>query len=256
MRSRAGSSEVAVGPFAEADHDRFTAWLRDRTGDRWQAATRHRFTEELADGTLESDVLRNYLLQDYVFMREATALVAGAATDAPDVAARGGIAEFLAMLCDDEDDYFRRAFDALGVPESRYEAPERTATTEAFVDLVHRAANEGGYAESLAVFVPAEWVYLAWGERAADAAAADLPATHREWIELHADDSFEAFVTWLRGELDAVGPELSPRRQRRVARLFERTVDLEVAFFDAAYDDDAGPAPATGANAADGSLVD
>lgn len=42
-------------------------------------------------------------------------------------------------------------------------------------------------------------------------------------------------MTWLRGELDAVGPDLSPRRQRRVARLFERTVDLEAAFFDAAY---------------------
>lgn len=230
-----GSETVDSAPFAAADEDRFTEWLRSGTGDRWTAATEHRFTEELAAGTLETAVLERYLLQDYVFLREATGLVASAAAEAPDVESRGEIAEFLATLCSDENDYFRRAFDALGVPESEFEAPDLTPTTEAFLDLVHRAAGEVGYAESLAVFVPAEWVYLEWGRRAAERAAADLPFTHREWIDLHADESFVGFVTWLRGELDAVGPELSLRRQRRVARLFERTVDLEVAFFDAAY---------------------
>ena len=232
---RLDSETVGTEPFADADEDRFTEWLRARTGDRWTAATEHRFTEELADGSLDEAVLERYLLQDYVFLREATGLVAGAAADAPDVESRGEIAEFLAMLCSDENDYFRRAFDALDVPESEFESPELTPTTEAFLDLVHRAASEGGYAESLAVFVPAEWVYLEWGRRANERAAADLPSTHREWIDLHADESFVEFVTWLRGELDAVGPELSPRRQRHVVRLFERTVDLEAAFFDAAY---------------------
>jgi thiaminase/transcriptional activator TenA len=229
------SPSVAVGPFAEAEPDRFTEWLRARSDERWDEATGHRFTEELADGTLEADVLRRYLLQDYVFLREATGLVAAAAADAPDVDSRGEIAEFLAMLCSDENDYFRRAFEELGVPESTYEAPDLTPTTEAFLDLVHRAENEGGYAESLAVFVPAEWVYLEWGRRADERADDDLPFTHREWIDLHAEDSFVEFVTWLRGELDRVGPDLAPRRQRHVARLFERTVDLEVAFFEAAY---------------------
>ena len=226
---------AAAGPFAEADHERFTDWLRARCGPQWEAATEHRFTEELAAGTLEADVLRRYLLQDHVFLREATSLVARAAADAPDVEARGEVAEFLAMLCSDENDYFRRAFEELGVPESEYADPELTPTTEAFLDLVHRAGNEGGYAESLAVFVPAEWVYLAWGRRADERAVDGLPSTHREWIDLHAEPSFVEFVTWLRGQLDALGPALAPRRQRTVARLFRRTVDLEVAFFDAAY---------------------
>ncbi len=37
-------------------------------------------------------------------------------------------------------------------------------------------------------------------------------------------------------ELDREGTAASPRRQRRLDRLFCRTVELEVAFFEMAYD--------------------
>ena len=66
-------------------------------------------------------------------------------------------------------------------------------------------------------------------------AGADLPDPYAEWIDLHAVPPFVEFVAWLRGQLDAAGPELSARREARVRRLFRRTVELEVAFFDAAY---------------------
>ena len=74
-------------------------------------------------------------------------------------------------------------------------------------------------------------------DTAPPSAGADLPAPYAEWIDLHAVSSFVEFVAWLRGQLDAVGPELSARREARVRRLFRRTVDLEIAFFDAAYTD-------------------
>jgi thiaminase/transcriptional activator TenA len=85
------------------------------------------------------------------------------------------------------------------------------------------------------VFVPAEWVYLTWASCAAEGDRPDRFYLD-EWIDLHAVEAFEAFVTWLRDQLDAVGPALAPERQERVATLFERTVDLEVRFFDAAYE--------------------
>ncbi len=169
---------------------------------------------------------------------------------APDVAAKRPLIEFLETVTDEEDDYFRRSFDALEVPESRWRDPEPTDTTAAFVDLLGRAAREGGYAETLAVLVPAEWIYASWATAVAEeygdpetsppSAGADLPEYYAEWIDLHAVPSFVAFVGWLRGQLDAVGPELSARREARVERLFRRTVELEVAFFDAAMEASAG----------------
>ncbi len=220
---------------ADREDPRFTDWLRDRAEPDWTEATEHRFTRELGAGDLDDAAFREYLLQDYAFVEHLTGTFGHAAGEAPTMAAKSRLVDFLATLTDDEDDYFERSFAALDVPESTYADPERTPTTEAFVDLLERASREGGFAETLAVLVPAEWIYLEWATAVAEASPERFYL--REWIDLHAVESFASFVGWLREELDREGAAASERRQRRLARLFRRAVELEVAFFDAAYDE-------------------
>ncbi|WP_380674960.1 TenA family protein [Salinigranum sp. GCM10025319] len=220
---------------AAHDDPRFSDWLRVRSEPAWTAATEHRFVDEMAAGTIDDDVFRRYLVQDYAFVATLADLVGFAAGEAPTVEAKRELAGFLGTLTDEEDDYFERSFDALSVPESDRESPEKTQTTEAFEDLLSRAAREGGYAESLSALLAVEWVYCTWGVANADATPGKFYLA--EWIDLHAVDAFESFVSWLRTELDREGPDLSPGREARVARHFRRAVDLEVVFFDAAYDD-------------------
>jgi len=229
---------------AGVEDPRFTEWLRDRDRAAWDAAADHRFVRELGAGTLSEDAFARYLVQDYAFVGELVGTFGYAVGQAPDMAAKRRLVEFLDTGTDEEDDYFERSFAALGVDDSRWRDPEPSAVTAQFLDLLGRAAREGGYAETLAVLVPAEWVYETWAtaaaERHADAdgppsAGMGLPFYFAEWVDLHAVAPFRAFVDWLRGQLDAVGPTLSPRREARVAALFDRTVDLERQFFESAY---------------------
>ena len=226
---------------------RFTDWLRERSRPTWDAAVEHPFVEELGAGTLDEDAFAAYLVQDYAFVDELVGTFGHAVGQAPDMAAKRRFVEFLDTVTDEENDYFERCFTALGVDDSRWQHPEPTPTTRAFVDLLGRAAREGGYAETLAALVPAEWIYESWATAAAAAhgdpdsdglpsAGMGLPFYFAEWVDLHAVDEFVAFVDWLRGELDAVGPTLSPRREARVASLFDRTVTLEREFFETAYE--------------------
>jgi thiaminase/transcriptional activator TenA len=228
---------------------RFTDWLRARAEPAWTNAVGHPFVEELGAGTLDEDIFVDYLVQDYAFVDELVGTFGYAVGQAPDMGAKRQFVEFLDTVTDDENDYFERSFEALGVPADRWQEPTPTPTTEAFADLLGRAAREGGYAETLAVLVPAEWIYETWASTATErhgdpdadlpSAGMDLPFYYGEWVDLHAVDDFVAFVEWLREQLDAVGPALSSRRQARIERLFRRTVDLEVAFFDAVYEEGA-----------------
>jgi len=246
---RTGSDAVpdSFAGYAETtDEPRFTDWCRARAEPDWSAAVSHRFTEQLHADTIDDAVFRRYLVQDYAFLEPLVGTFGHALAEAPSMAAKRRFAEFLGTLTDDENDYFERSFDALAVPDTDRTDPDLTPTTRAFRDLLGRAAREGGYAETLAVLVPAEWIYRSWAD-----AAGQRPERFylAEWIELHDNPGFDAFVTWLRSELDREGAAAAPARQRRLERLFRRTVELEVAFFESAYQstDDATAAIAGGA---------
>lgn len=219
--------------------DRFTAHLREAAEPAWTDAVEHRFVTELGGGTLDDDAFRRYVVQDYAFVDALAGAIGRAVGDAPDTAAERRLATFLNTVVGPEDDYFERAFDALDVPESDRESPTLARPTRSFEHLLGHASRAGGYAETLAVLVPVEWVYLTWARDAREG-----PGTDRfyldEWTAMHATDEFAALVEWLRDQLDAEAAAASDRRRDRIERLFVDAVELEVAFFDAAYDESAG----------------
>lgn len=211
---------------------RFSDWLRAGAEPFWSRATEHRFTREIAADTLADEAYGRYLVQDYLFIDVLARLLGHAVAAAPDMPPKTRLAGFLAAVTSDENDYFLRSFEALGLAEADRKQAEAAPVTRRLGDLMLGAARDG-YAECLAVLLPAEWIYLSWASAVADRKPARFYL--REWIDLHADPGFAAFVGWLREEMDRHGAAAAPERQDRLAGLFREMAELEVAFFDAAY---------------------
>lgn len=214
---------------------RFSDWLRARAAPAWSRAIGHRFTRELAADTLPDAVYARYLVQDYVFIDTLARLLGQGVARAPDMAAMSRLAGFLAALTSEENNYFLRAFAALGVAEVTWSAAEPDPVIARFGEVMLGAGRED-YPEILAVLLPAEWIYLSWAMPHKDATPNRFYLA--EWIALHSLPEFEAFVNWLRDEIDRHGPKLPPERQERLAELFTEIAELEVAFFDKAYNED------------------
>jgi Putative transcription activator len=238
MRNSAGRSITVDIPdnypsYTDSSDDvRFTEWCQALSQPDWTAAVEHRFTEQLHEGTIDDAVFRRYLVQDYAFVESLVGTFGHALGEASSMKAKGRLGTFIDTLTADENDYFERSLDALDVPESDRREPDLMPATRAFEDLLERVAREGGYAETLAVLVPAEWIYRAWAGVDAEPPEQFYLA---EWIGLHNNPGFNEFVEWIRTELDREGAAAASDRQQRLARHFHRTVELEIAFFDAAY---------------------
>ncbi|WP_157246187.1 TenA family protein [Nonomuraea typhae] len=204
----------------------FSAWLRAQCADEWEAVAGHPFAAAITTGDAD---MRHYLEQDFLFVDSFTALLGAAVASADTFAARVPYGQFLGQVATaEEKTYFHRALAALG--GSTEAAPEPvTAEFRALMDEV-RAAQD--YPLIVAVLCVAEWSYLSWAERAEE----PLPATfvHREWIDLHEGPEFRAWVDFLRGELDRLGPALPEERAAQVLATFRRAVALERRFFDMA----------------------
>ena len=127
------------------------------------------------------------------------------------------------MVSSEENTYFLRAFQALGVTETRRAADPDAQPTAGFKAIMREAAETRSYAAMLSVLVVAEWLYLDWASRAPK----PLPDNfvHAEWITLHDNPNFRDFVDFLRAELDRVGPA-----QADLCRnFFRRAVALELS---------------------------
>ncbi|MCR1162125.1 TenA family protein [Paenarthrobacter sp. UW852] len=211
----------------------FAEELRNRSAEDWDAAVTHPFVDQLLDGSLPDEQLRRYLVQDYQFCDAFTALLGQAVASAPSLPSRLVFARVLGAFASDENTYFQDSFDELGVPERERRSPVLAATTTEFDALMRDALATRSYPNVLAVLLVAEWLYGDWAGRAGEPATWPAESKHAEWIRLHNNPEYNAWVSWLRDEFDAVEPS-EPQERQRVAAVFAEAVRLERAFFDAA----------------------
>ncbi|HEY9521857.1 MAG TPA: TenA family protein [Thermopolyspora sp.] len=216
----------------QADSEvRFSEWLRSAAEPEWTAVIDHPFAAAINRGDAPRDRMRRYLTQDFQFVDSFTALLGAAVACADTFEARVPFGRFLGeTVSDTERGYFHRALAALGADPA--DRPRLERVTEEFRALMNEARDSQDYPLILAVLCVAEWSYLGWASQAVPPLPGDF--LYREWIELHSGLDFEAWVAFLRGELDRLGPTLAEPHQYRVRDAFRRATHLERGFFDMA----------------------
>ncbi|WP_045392775.1 TenA family protein [Falsirhodobacter sp. alg1] len=207
----------------------FTDILKQSSEPLWSDAVNHRFVTELGNGSLPDAVMGAYLVQDHRFLDSFLMLLGAAIATADTFTARIRFSQFAGMISGEENTYFLRAFDALGIPPEQRETVPDTPPTDGFKKLMQEAAGTRSYAAALAVLNVAEWLYLEWAKTIPRPLSENF--VHAEWVTLHDNPDFSSFVAFLRAELDRIGPA-----EEAISRdFFQRAVELEVAFFDAAF---------------------
>src|SRR6201982_1554969 len=147
-----GSTRTNVMP------ERFTETLRAASAAGWSHAVQHRFVNELFAGAVPDAVMARYLIQDHRFLDSFLVLLGAVLASADTFAARLRFGRFIGMVSAEENTYFLRAFEALGVTETRRPADPDTQPTIGFKAIMREAADARSYAATLSVLVVAGWV--------------------------------------------------------------------------------------------------
>ena len=99
--------------------ERFTETLRTASEPGWSHAVGHRFVKELFTGAVSDAVMARYLIQDHRFLDSFLTLLGAALATADTFEARLRLGRFVGLMSGEENTYFLRAFEALGVTEDR-----------------------------------------------------------------------------------------------------------------------------------------
>eukprot|EP00977_Amphora_coffeiformis_P018849 scaffold6761_cov159-Amphora_coffeaeformis.AAC.2 len=214
---------------------RFTDQLKDAAGDQWNRIISHKFTLELAAGTIDRKVLQTYLIQDHRFLDAFVVLLGSIVAHARSLEDRIPACQFLALVTSKENTYFERCFEKLGCSaQERASIPDKACTT-GFCDLMRSVALKGSLAEMLSVITVCEWSYLSWGNLVKDKTVRDDFVTY-EWVDLHTGEAFEELVEYLRGLLDKECTLISHSEREKCKERFLQAVQLEEDFFNMPYE--------------------
>lgn len=211
----------------------FSEQLRAQAEPSWDRMVRHRFTRDVTIDTLPSDVWRRYLIYEHAFVETAVTIFGYALVKAPSIDEQSRLSAVVASLTTDQIDYFDDAFERVGITDEERRIRELPVAVSAFRDGMLALAAHGTYEEIIGGMTAAEWMYLTWCTSAQETRQRE--PTVADWVRLHVTPEFTDQVGWLRGQLDAHGPQLAPRHRAAVAAAFQHTLDLEITFHHAPY---------------------
>ncbi len=190
------------------------------------ATLEHPFVRGLADGTLPHERFAGYVAQDAFFLQAFARGYAMAVVRSPDRAGLEAFADLLAGVREElrlHDGYAAR----WGIDLA---AVEPAPATSAYTDFLLATAATGGLGAICAAMTPCMRLYAHLGQALAGRSAEAHRGPFAEWVTAYADPGFEALAATLEELLDRYASGTPA-----VVRAYRRAMELELAFFEAAW---------------------
>lgn len=212
----------------------FTDKLRNEVNANWSKQLNHPFVRGIGEGTLDVERFKNWIRQDYLYLKDFARIFAWATTKAPSLDQMSWYTGVQDLTLNTEMDLHREYAKQFGVSAEDLEAATKWPTTQAYTDFLLRNAADGGLAELVAVLLPCSWGYAWIGKQLEEAGLPD-EERYAEWIQTYSSDEFQQSAEWLKNEMDRLAEGCTAEEQARLLDLFLRSSHYELRFWDMCY---------------------
>lgn len=211
----------------------FAAWRA--AAPEWDAYTRHRFVQGLADGTLPMPVFLDYLRQDYVFLIHFSRAWALGVVKAETLDEMQACAATVNGLLAEEMALHVRTCSEAGIDIEALEGTVEKPANMAYTRYVMDAGFSGDFLDLMAALAPCALGYGEIGQRLAREATSTV---YRDWIDTYSGADYQDACRQIaalieRAAARRIGPD--PQASPRWARLqqrFDEATRLEVGFWE------------------------
>lgn len=193
----------------------------------------HPFLNELADGTLEAESFRHYIVQDSLYLAEYARVLALAAARAPTAAGRLEFSDGAKVAVQVEEALHQAFFAQFGVTGEMAHGSEPTPACLGYTSYLSALAATRSYEELIAGILPCFWVYWEVGCDVKPRAASPNP--YAAWIDTYAAPSFGEATDRVRALVDEAAAAATPATRAAMAAAFRNATRFEWMFWDSAW---------------------
>jgi thiaminase/transcriptional activator TenA len=190
----------------------------------------HPFLRGLADGSLDEEAFRFYVVQDALYLRDfarALALAAARASVEDDILM---FSRHAAGAIEVERALHSGFFAGWGLTEEQVTATPQAPTCLAYTGYLLAVGHGASFEEALGALLPCYWIYRDVGRELATRGSPH--PLYQRWIETYGGEEFDAAVEEVLALTNRIGADLGPARRAAVRDRFVTTSRYEWMFWD------------------------
>ena len=199
---------------------RFTDELHAAAGPIWAAQLEHPFVRGLEDGSLDPEIFKRWVLQDYRYLKEFARVFAWATAKARRLSSMQWYARVLDLTLNTEMELHRQYAGRFGLTRQDLEEEPMWPTTRAYTDFLVRTAADGDMLDLLAALLPCAWGYVELARGLAARGNPPKEQRYADWITQYTSPEFAHAAEWLREELDGLAQGISEEKKAHLREIF------------------------------------
>jgi thiaminase/transcriptional activator TenA len=214
---------------------KFTERLYKNIQPDWQKNHAHPFVTGMGDGTLDKEMFRFYMIQDYLYLIAYAKLFALGAIKANNIETMGKFASLLNSTLNEEMSLHRSYAAKFDISNDELERAEPSPITLAYTHYMLHQAQNGTLANLVAALLPCMWSYWDIGKELSKIPGAATHEFYGDWISMYSSDEFGALANWCIELLDELTEGKPETELLQLEQIFLNTTRFEYMFWDMAY---------------------
>lgn len=215
---------------------KFTDILFEDVRELWEKYLEHPFVKEIGEGTLEKEKFKNYLVQDYLYLKEYAKVFAMGLVKAESLSDMNVYYGSIKGILEDETEVHTNYLKYFGIDQDKVFDNRKEMTTESYTSYMLGIGLKGDLKEIAMTILPCAWSYQFIGrslyEKHKDALDNNF---YKPWIEEYSSVEFEEGSEVWKNHINDLCKDISETEAENLRDIFMKSSLYEMDFWDMAY---------------------
>lgn len=215
---------------------KFTDYLFEEAKDIFNGYLEHPFVKELGEGILDKEKFKDYLIQDYLYLKEYAKVFCVGVVKAETMEEMKFFYDSIKGTMEDETAVHIKYLEEFRVSPKEAENSEINLTNSSYTSYMLGQALTGDIYDIIAAVLPCTWSYNYIGHELYKRYNNKLGNNfYKPWIEVYVDNGYDEFTKEWLDYTNRMCQGLSDDKKKKLKDIFIKSSLYEMKFWDMAY---------------------
>ena len=214
---------------------KFSEVLFSEVKEIWDGYLEHPFVKAIGEGSLDKEKFKNYLIQDYLYLKDYAKVFAMGLVKASTMDEMKFYHESIKGILDDETGVHVNYLKEFGLSTEEVEEYKSELTTESYTNYMLGIALKGDSKDIAMTIMPCTWSYYYIGKHLYETYKENLKDNfYTPWIEGYASNEFREYTQEWIDYIDDICNDISEVKKERLKDIFIKSSLYEMEFWNMA----------------------